>query len=173
MKKLRFVAPVGLLVLASACNGDDGGSGSGLTDDQQAAVDQLLQIGEEENLAFDRECVEDKAAELSADDAAAIAASGPDGDAELSDEGDALTATLFDCIDNDAMVELMIQQMGASGEDVDEDCVREALDGVDLAALFAATEGGGDADVDPAAAAAVLSMMACVGDLGDLGDLGS
>jgi hypothetical protein len=172
MKKLRFVAPIGLLVLASACNGDDG-SGSGLTDDQQSAVDQLLQIGEEESLAFDRECVEDKAAELSDDDAALIAASGPDGDVELSEEGDALTASLFDCIDNDAMVELMIQQMGASGEDVDEDCVREALDGVDLAALFAASEGGGDADVDPAAAAAVLSMMACVGDLGDLGDQGS
>jgi len=172
MEKLRFVAPIGLLVLASACNGG-GGDSSGLTDDQQAAVDQLLQIQDEEGLAFDEACVRDKAAELSDEDAAAIAAAGPDGDVELSEEGQLVTLELSTCLDNDAMVDMLVEQIGASGEDVDEDCVREALEGVDLAALIAATEGAGDAEVDPAAAAAVLSLMACAGDFGDLGDLGS
>jgi hypothetical protein len=163
MKKLRLVAPVGLLVLASACNGSDGG---GLTDDQQAAVDQLLQIEEEEGIAFDRECIEDKAAELSDDDAAAIAAAGPDGDVELSEAGQLLTLELYNCIDNDAMVELLIQELGAAGDDVDEDCVRDALDGVDIGALFAASEGGGDIQADPEAAAAMLSVMDCIADPG-------
>ncbi len=162
MKKLRMIAPIALLVFASACNDDDGGSG-GLTDDQQAAVDQLQTASDEEGIVFDEDCLTDKAGELSDEDAAAIVAAGPDGDAQLSAEGEALTLELFSCLDNDAMIDLLISEMEASGEAVDEGCVRDALDGVDLGAMFAASEGGGDLEEDPDAAAAMLSLVACMG----------
>lgn len=186
MKKLRFVAPIALLVLATACNSDDGngsvtsddgnagngdGGGSELTEDQQAAADQLLEIGEEEGLVFDVDCVEAQASQLPDEDAAAIVEAGPDGDVELSAEGTAVTRGLFNCVDNEAMVDRFIDELETSGMDVDEECVRDALDGVNIADLFADEEGGEGTGSDPATASAMLAMMECLGDLGDLGNL--
>ena len=181
MKQLRFVAPIALLVLAGACNSDDGNDdagepgdagGSELTEDQQTAADQLLAIGEDEGLPFDVDCVEQQAAKLSDEDAAAIVAAGPDGDVELSADGDAVTRGLYDCIDNELLVDRFIDEMQTSGADVDEQCMRDALEGVNLAAMFAESDGGGETETDPATAAAVLTAMDCIGGLGDPGDLG-
>ena len=161
MTKLRVLVPIGLLVLASACNGDDGGSG--LTEDQQAAVDQLSGVEEDEGIVLDDDCVEETAAQLSDEDAAAIAEAGPDGDPELSAEGQALTLGLMSCVDTDALVDRFIEEMDAAGQDFDEDCVRDALEGIDFGALVAVTEGGGDIEADPDTAAAMVAMLACLG----------
>jgi hypothetical protein len=128
MKKRTALLPAIVLIVA-ACGSDDGGSD--LTDDQQAAVDQLLDESQGE-VVFDQDCVEEKATELSAEDAAAIADAGPDGNPELSEEGDALTLELLECVDNEALVDQFIIGLQESGEDFDEQCARDALEDFDM-----------------------------------------
>lgn len=158
MRRSRVVTPVALaigLALTSACGGDDGG---GLTDDQATAVDQLLESAAADDIDVDRSCVEDLAAGLSDEDAAAIVAAGPDGDPELSADGEALTARLFGCVDIDSLADSVIDELTASGTPVDEDCVRDALRDLDPEALAAS----GD---DAASQELFGALMACV-DLG-------
>lgn len=141
MKKARvFLLPVALLAVA-ACGSDDGGAD--LTDDQQAAADQFM-AQEDAEIVFEQDCVEEKAAELSDDDAKAIAETGPDGTPELSEDGERLTLELAACIDSDALVDEFITGMQESGEEFDEECVREGLEGFDMAEIAIAGAEGGD-----------------------------
>jgi hypothetical protein len=73
--------------------------------------------------------VRDKAAQLSDDDAQAILDAEGDEDPDLSPEGMALTAELLSCADADAIKDQLVEQLP---EGVDADCVRDALEGVDL-----------------------------------------
>ena len=141
MKKSRFaLLPVVILAIA-ACGSDDGGAS--LTDDQQAAVDQFM--GQEDaGDVFDQECVEDKAQDLSDEDAKAITEAGPDGQPDLSPEGLALTIELASCIDSEALVDQFILGMEESGQDFDEECVREGLEDFDMGEIAAAGAEGGD-----------------------------
>jgi hypothetical protein len=141
MKKSRFaLLPVVVLAIA-ACGSDDGGAS--LTDDQQAAVEQFL--GQEDAAeVFDQDCVEDKAQDLSDEDAKAIAEAGPDGQPDLSPEGLAVTLELASCIDSDALVDQFIIGMEESGQDFDEACVREGLEDFDMGEIAAAGAEGGD-----------------------------
>jgi hypothetical protein len=126
---------------SSAETSAEAGDGADLTADQQAAVDQFM--GQEDAEAvFDRDCVEDKASELSEEDAQAIADAGPDGSPELSEAGAALTVSLAACIDNDALVEEFISGMQESGEEFDEQCVRDGLEGFDMAEIAVAGSEG-------------------------------
>ena len=136
MRKLILpIAAVAALTL-SACGGDEGASG-----DQGEVADQLIEAAEAEGLALDRGCVEDLAGELSDEDAAAILAAGPDGDPQLSAEGDAVGDRLFSCVDTSAFADLIVTQLEDSGLDVDADCVRDALSGFDPNSLAGAAEG--------------------------------
>jgi hypothetical protein len=141
MKRSRFaLLPVVVLAIA-ACGSDDGGAS--LTDDQQAAVEQFL--GQEDAAeVFDQDCVEDKAQDLSDEDAKAIAEAGPDGQPDLSPEGLAVTLELASCIDSDALVDQFIIGMEESGQDFDEECVREGLEDFDMGEIAAAGAEGGD-----------------------------
>jgi hypothetical protein len=140
MKKSRFAILPVVLLAAAACGGS---GGDGLSDDQQAAADQFMSQ-EDAEAVFDQDCVEDKAKDLSDDDAKAIAEAGADGDPVLSAEGEAAKLELAGCIDSDALVDEFIAGMAESGQDFDEACVREGLEEFDMAEIAVAGAEGGD-----------------------------
>ncbi|MEM9515502.1 MAG: hypothetical protein AAGA42_11660 [Actinomycetota bacterium] len=142
-KKFLAIAAAGGLILA-ACGDDDGGGGSSsdLSSDQQSAADAAIDAAAEGELQLDRDCVEEIASQLSDDDAAAIVASGGGGDAELSDEGAALSLDLLNCADNEAIIDTFIDGLEQSGQPFDEGCVREGLEDFDASELAAAGQTG-------------------------------
>lgn len=118
---------VGALVL-SACGGGGG--------PQDEVADMVLDEMSGEDVEMDEECVRDAAQELSDDDAQKILDAGPGGNAtDLSPEADAAANSLINCVDTDAIVDQMIDEMvdDAGAENVDVDCLKEALSGLDLA----------------------------------------
>ena len=112
-------------LLFSACGGG-GASGA-----QGEAVDALMESAEAEGIDVDKGCVEDLAKKLSDADAEKLAASGGDGDVELSPEGEALQFELFGCVDIDSYVDTLVGEMG---DEIDADCLKDALKDADLSA---------------------------------------
>jgi hypothetical protein len=122
----------------------------------------------------DEDCVRDVVAQLSDEDVDAIVAAGPDGDPDVSAEAGDIGMKLAECVTDfggsldsvvpgdvdipddvqvtDAMVDVMVAQIEASGMTVDRDCIGEALEGQDLAAI---AENATNPEV-------FQSMMACV-----------
>ena len=157
MRRTRLILVPMIVLAAAACGSDDRssgtdaptdtdsgaetGDGADLTADQQAAADQFMGQEDAEDV-FDRACVEEKAADLSDEDAQAIADAGPDGSPELSEAGEALTLDLVTCIDEEALVEEFISGMQESGEEFDEQCVRDGLEGFDMAEIARAGSQG-------------------------------
>ena len=119
------------LVLA-ACNSDDGGASGVQGEAAQQAIDQAA----DEGVELDEGCVNDLVKDLSDEDAQAIVDAGPDGNPDLSEAGESTTTELLSCIDPDALVDLFVEGMLESGENIDEDCVRDVLEDVDLAATL-------------------------------------
>lgn len=138
MKK-SLMAIVAASALAFAACGSDSGGTSGA---QAEAADAAIAAADEAGITLDKDCVDDLASQLSDEDAAAIAAAGPDGDADLSVEGEAIGTKLLTCADKGEIVDAFIAEMKGSGQEFDEECVRKGLDGVDLTSL-AASEGSG------------------------------
>ena len=134
-KSIGATIAVAALVLA-ACGSDGDGGASGV---QGEAADAAMAIAADEDFELDESCVNDLAKQLSDEDAQAIVDSGA-GDADLSPEGEALSAQLLGCIDGDALVDEFIAGMTADGQEIDEDCVRENLEGFDLAEVAATGE---------------------------------
>ena len=126
MRRLVAALAGGLLVLA-AC-GDGGGN-------QDQAADMLIEGAEDEGIEIDEDCVRDKASQLSDEDAQKIIdAEDSDETPDLSPEGLALTAEVVSCVPRDAMID---QILGDLPEGIDGDCVRQALEGVDLSEFVA------------------------------------
>ena len=121
---------VSALALAVAgCGGSDDDDGIG--EQQQRVVDLLLSGAGEVGIELDDECVSENVAELSDDDAKAIADAGLEGEADISDEGDAIGDTLFsDCVDAESYANAQVESIGEIDETVDVECLREALDGL-------------------------------------------
>jgi hypothetical protein len=129
MRRAVTIAAITAGLVLTACGSDDGGSISGpQADAAQAAIDSAA----DEGLALDEDCVNDLAAQLSDEDAEKAAA---DGDAELSPEGEALTVQLISCADPDELIDGIVSAMTDGGAMIDEDCAREALEGLDLGSL--------------------------------------
>jgi len=131
---------VSVVGLALAGCGSDGDSGGGLDGPQAAAAAATIESASSSGLQLDEACVNDLAAQLSDEDAEAIA-SGAD-DVEISEGGQALGAELLGCADPDALVDAFIASINESGQEIDEDCARDVLEGVDIPELVAATQGG-------------------------------
>ena len=138
-KQLISALAVGALILAG-CGDEDGGSGSDLSEAQQGAADQAMLIEDEADVEFDRGCIEEIAAELTEEDAQAIVDAGPDGDARLSAEGEALQESLFGCMDQGDIIGLFVQSIEEAGQEVDDACVQDVLSDVDLAPLLESGE---------------------------------
>lgn len=129
MRRAITIAAVAAGLVLTACGSDDGGSISGpQADAAQAAIDSAAAEG----LTLDEDCVNELAAQLSDEDAEKAAA---DGDAELSPDGAALTVQLISCADPDELIDSIIDAMTDGGAMLDEDCAREALEGLDLGSL--------------------------------------
>jgi hypothetical protein len=132
MKK-SIVASLAVAVLVLAGCGSDSGGASG---PQGEAADAAMAAAAEQGMELDEDCVDDLAAQLSDEDAEAIVAAGPDGDADISDEGTAIGVQLLSCADNEDLVDAFIEEMKANtGADFDEACVRESLEGVDMSEM--------------------------------------
>ena len=130
-KSLGATIAVAVLVFA-ACGGSDGDSkASGV---QGEAADAALAAAAEEGFEFDESCVHDLAKQLSDEDAQIIVDSGGQ-NSDLSAEGEALSDELLGCIDNDVLVDQFIAGLAASGQEVDEDCVRDKLEDFDLSSI--------------------------------------
>jgi len=113
------------LVLA-ACGSDDGAPSG----DQGEVADLLMTAAGDEGFELDRDCVDEKVAELSDDDASALAESGLEGDAEISAAGDAIGASIFsDCVDAASYLDALIASFGEDDPTLDTDCLKSALEG--------------------------------------------
>ena len=132
MRKTILSAAAAATLVLAACNSDDGGASGVQGEAAQQAIDQAA----DEGVELDEGCVNDLAEDLSDEDAQAIVDAGPDGNPDLSDAGQSTTVELLNCIDPDALVDLFIEGMLESGEDIDEDCMREALEGTDLTGVI-------------------------------------
>lgn len=116
--RLVTIVSASMLVLA-ACGGGSGGP-------QGEVADLFVEVAEDEGLELDRDCVDEATAKLSDDDAQKIVDAGPEGNPDISEEGDAIGDEVFSCISMDSFIDSMVAEM--EGEDVDTDCLREALE---------------------------------------------
>ena len=128
--KSRVFATLSVAALAlAACGGGDSA--------QDEVADMMIEELEAEGMDVDEDCVRDAAGELSDDDAQAIVDSGPDGDPDVSDEAMAAASSLMGCVDLGSIVDEAIDDMVAEmgEENVDRECMEEALGDLDLAAM--------------------------------------
>jgi hypothetical protein len=179
-KKLATAAVIAAISLLAACGGDDGGDSAGNAgnagnaDGRDIITGQLMEVIGTDGAEADEDCVRDVVAQLSDEDVDAIVAAGPDGDPAVSAEAEDIGMKLAECVTDfggsldsvvpgdvdipddvqvtDAMVDVMVAQIEASGMTVDRDCIGEALEGQDLAAI---AENATNPEV-------LQSMMACV-----------
>ena len=157
MKKQLFTTIVaGVLVLA-ACGSDsssdsadssDSGNSVAVTEAVDApggaqgeAAAAAIASAKDQGIDLDENCVNELASQLSDEDAQAIADAGPDGNADVSDEGTAIGTQLLGCADNGQIVDAFIAELKTSGQEFDEQCVRDGLKDIDLAALAASEDG--------------------------------
>ncbi|MCB0967494.1 MAG: hypothetical protein KDB37_11720 [Ilumatobacter sp.] len=128
--KSRLFATLSVAALTLAACGGGGGS-------QDEVADMMIEEMEAEGMDVDEDCVRDAAGELSDDDAQAILDAGPGGDPDVSDDAQAAAAKLIDCVDIGSIVEeqidALVDEMGE--ENVDRECLDNALDDLDLAAM--------------------------------------
>lgn len=117
--------------------------------------EQLIALlsGSFAGMTIDEQCVRDAVGKLSDDDLRAIVAAGMDGDPTVSAE--AIGASLVECVTDfgdeldtsgtgpipdgiamtDALIDLFVEQIEASGLQADRPCIEQALAGVDVAQL--------------------------------------
>ncbi len=168
MKKSLLSVVAGAVLLFSACGSDSAGEGtssssaptpsaptptasvssSGGGDAQAEAADLVIEEAKDEGIDLDVQCVNDITAELSDEDAEAIVAAGVNGDPDVSDAGDATGAKLATCADNDQLVEAFIEELKGSGQSFDEQCVRDSLEGANLAELATSDQTGSSVPTD-------------------------
>ena len=140
MRTTLALFTIGVLVLAGCGGDDDSGDNGSLSDSQAAAAQRAIDQGDAEGFTLDEGCVNDLAAQLDDADAQLLADAGPDENPDLSEEGEQLSDQLLGCVDEDALVDLFIEQIEAEGQQVDDDCVRDALSEFDLADSLQAEE---------------------------------
>ena len=128
MRRLTAVLACAALALA-ACGDDDDDDGGGGA--QAEVADEFLDEAEGE-IDLDESCVRETAAQFSDEDAQKILDAEDVDSAELSPEGLATLGQLAGCIDRDALIDQMVEQLP---EGIDTECVRDALEGVDFTQL--------------------------------------
>ena len=130
MKSRVFAGLVAAALVLSAC-GDGGGK-------QDEVADMVIEEMASQDVEMDEDCVREAAGALSDDDAQKILDAGPEGDAgELSPEAQDAARSLINCVDTDALVDQIVESMVGSigSENIDVDCLKEELRGLDLANL--------------------------------------
>lgn len=109
--RLLGTLAIATLALAACGGGDDAGSGSGGSAQDEVA-DMMIEFLDEQMAAegisgdvIDSDCIRDAVGELSDSDAEAIVAAGPEGDPEVSAEAEGVGESLFTCVDLAALAE--------------------------------------------------------------------
>jgi hypothetical protein len=146
MKALRTLA-VCLTVTGTlaACGGND----------VDTVVTRLAKGGKEAGITLDKGCAKKVVEKLSKDDLKLLIDAGEDDDPTLSDEGEALKADLFGCVDNAEFIDALMKEI-PEDDTLDRDCVRKALEAIDPTDLAAmATDGAAPAELGEA-------MVSCV-----------
>lgn len=138
MNKTVALGVTALAFMVASCGSDGGTEVTGAQADAAAKVVESAKAG---GINLDEDCVKELTAQLSDEDAEKLAAS-EEGSAELSPEGEALGDDVLACASQDELVDLFISGMSESGETVDEDCARDALEDFDVAEIVGATTGG-------------------------------
>lgn len=152
VRTMGIAALASLALFSTACGGDEGGSSS----DREEIVEQFVAAAEADGGAVDEACVREVVDKFPEADVEKIIEAGPDGNPEVSAEAEDLVFEFVNCVEDfgdlssvdpsdveipegveitDAMVDAMVDQMEASGLTVDRDCIGEALEGMDLAAV--------------------------------------
>ena len=127
--RTRIICSIATAALVlGACGGGGGGS-------RGEDVDQLMTSAKDTGLDLDKSCVEDIASKLSDDDAKRIVDAGPDGTPVLSDEGEALGEEILGCVSMDSLIDSIVADVG--DENVDVECLKDALKGLSPAELAA------------------------------------
>jgi hypothetical protein len=138
MKQTVAVGMAALAFLVASCGSDGGSEVTGAQADAAASVVKAAEAG---GITLDEDCVKELTAQLSDADAEKLAAA-EDGNADLSAEGEALGDDVLKCAGQDELVDLFITGMAQSGQNVDEDCAKDALADFDVAEIVTATNGG-------------------------------
>lgn len=122
---------IGTLVVAglavTACGG-------GSSSDRGEAVDLFVETMDGGGVEVDRGCAEKVVDKMSDDDVEAIIDESNGRDATLSPDGQALADDLLDCVDTSALItdDLIDQIVEGAGDNVDAECMRDALENLDL-----------------------------------------
>jgi hypothetical protein len=125
MKKAILAAGVAALVFA-ACGGDS---------DQDKVATILLAEAQQDGLNADEDCVKDVASQLSDEDAKKVLEIDESDDIEdagLSAEGFSTALGVLNCVDVSSFIDDAIADLKAQGLDFDEQCIRNAFEGVDF-----------------------------------------
>lgn len=127
------IRTVGIAVVAGlalvACGSDGGGSSS--PQDEVAVL--FADAMEEQEIAIDLDCAKEAASGMSDEDAQAIVDAGLEADSDFSPAAAAFAAKATSCLDVGALIDQLVDLLG---EDlVDADCLKDALEGIDPAAL--------------------------------------
>lgn len=131
MKKLITAVCAATLVF-TAC----GDSGS----DQDEVALRLIAEARRDGLNADEDCVKRVAGALSDDDAAKIIALEEDDEIEnagLSDEGFSTALGVLNCVDVSGFIDEAIAELRTAGVPFDEQCIRDAFEGVDFSQFTA------------------------------------
>ena len=134
--KIRLIALTTTAALAlGACGGGDGGP-------QSEVADMFIDAMAEQDVKVDEGCVKDAMKQLSDEDAQKILDAGVDGSPDVSDDAAAAGAEALGCVDSGALVDQMITDLvdEVGADNVDEQCLREALQDFDIAELESGTE---------------------------------
>jgi hypothetical protein len=138
MRRFIVLIATGVLVLG-ACGSD---SSSELSADQEQVVDKVMEASAAEGLVLDEQCVRDVISQMPSEDAAILANSDPDAAVELSAEGEAIGDDLLTCVDREDLINALVDDLSASGAQVDRQCVADALEGVEPSELFGSSGEG-------------------------------
>ena len=118
MLKRVLSSIAGASIILAACDG-------GASGDQAKAADELIQVVDDRDASVDKKCVEDLAGQLSDEDAKKFVEA--HSDAKLSPEGEAIAEQIFGCVDTDAIVDQIVDEVGE--DNIDVDCLKDALKG--------------------------------------------
>ena len=145
MRKITGLLAAGVLLLA-ACGDDDDNADTAAAsateqDDTDAtatgvqndAADEIIQQADSASLDPDEDCIREKAANLSDEDAQKIVDAGSSDTPDLSAAGVAIVAETMTCVSSDEMMDQVIENLP---ESVDGDCVRDKIKDIDFGAIF-------------------------------------
>jgi hypothetical protein len=127
--RIAITAAVTVGLFLSACASGDGGS-SPPSGDQGTVADLVMTAAGEQGLQLDRDCVDRNVAELTDEDAGALADAGLDGDADISDAGGAIGEKIFsECLDASSYLDALVGSFGEDDPTLDVACLESALEG--------------------------------------------